>query len=188
MNAPDLGELLRVEGGRVLATLIRLTGDIDLAQDALQDAVVVALERWRTEGVPESPGAWLTTVARNRALDRLRREAKRRQKETEALLSFVPNENDDRLQLIFTCCHPALSLEARVALTLRLIGGLTTADIARLFLQPEATVAQRITRAKKKIAVARIPYRIPRGQRTAESDGGRSRRHLPHLHWRPPCP
>lgn len=161
MNAPDLGELLRDEGGRVLATLIRLTGDIDLAEDALQDAVVVALERWRTAGIPECPGAWLTTVARNRALDRLRREAKRHQKETEALLSFVPNENDDRLQLIFTCCHPALSLEARVALTLRLIGGLTTADIASLFLQPEATVAQRITRAKKKIAVARIPYRIP---------------------------
>lgn len=161
MNPPDLGELLRDEGGRVLATLIRLTGDIDLAEDALQDAVVVALERWMTAGIPESPGAWLTTVARNRALDRLRREAKRRQKETEALLSFVPNENDDRLQLIFTCCHPALSLEARVALTLRLIGGLTTMDIARLFLQPEATVAQRITRAKKKIAVARIPYRIP---------------------------
>ncbi|CAN5262797.1 RNA polymerase sigma factor [soil metagenome] len=161
MNPPDLGELLRVEGGRVLATLIRVTGDIDLAEDALQDAVVVALERWRTAGIPESPGAWLTTVARNRALDRLRREAKRRQKETEALLSFVPNESDDRLQLIFTCCHPALSLEARVALTLRLIGGLTAADIARLFLQPEATVAQRITRAKKKIAVVRIPYRIP---------------------------
>jgi RNA polymerase sigma-70 factor (ECF subfamily) len=144
-----------------LATLIRLVGDIDLAEEALQEASLVALRSWEVDGVPANPGAWLTTVARNRALDFLRREAKRRAKETEALLSFVPSEEDDRLQLIFTCCHPALSLEARVALTLRLIGGLTTAEIARLFLQAESTVAQRITRAKKKIAVARIPYRVP---------------------------
>ncbi len=156
-----LEDILRDEGGRVLATLIRLTGDIDLAEEALQDALVAALQLWTREGIPQNPGAWLTTVARNRALDHLRREAKRRQKETEALLSFVPGHGDDRLQLIFTCCHPALSLEARVALTLRLVAGLTTADIGRLFLQPETTVAQRITRAKKKISVARIPYRIP---------------------------
>ncbi len=156
-----LEEVLREEGGRVLATLIRLTGDIDLAEEALQDALMVALESWQTEGLPHNPGAWLTTVARNRALDNLRRESRRRQKETEALLSFVPSEGDDRLQLIFTCCHPALSLEARVALTLRLVAGLSTSDIARLFLQPEATIAQRISRAKKKISLARIPYRVP---------------------------
>ncbi len=156
-----LEEVLRDEGGRVLATLIRLTGDIDLAEEALQDALMVALESWQSEGLPHNPGAWLTTVARNRALDNLRRESRRRQKETEALLSFVPSEGDDRLQLIFTCCHPALSLEARVALTLRLVAGLSTSDIARLFLQPEATIAQRISRAKKKISLARIPYRVP---------------------------
>lgn len=156
-----LEDVLRNEGGRVLATLIRLTGDIDLAEEAMQDALMVALESWQTEGIPQNPGAWLTTVARNRALDYIRREAKRRQKETDALLSFVPSEGDDRLQLIFTCCHPALSLEARVALTLRLVGGLSTPEIAQLFLQPETTIAQRISRAKKKISLARIPYRVP---------------------------
>ncbi len=158
-------EILRIEGGRVLATLIRLTGAFDLAEDALQDAVVTALEKWRREGLPENPAAWLTTVARNKALDRLRRESRREAKERESYeLLAEPAEapdGDDRLRLIFTCCHPALSAEAQVALTLRTIAGVTTPEIARAFLVAEPTMGQRISRAKKKIAVAKIPYRIP---------------------------
>ena len=154
----------------MLATLIRLTGDIDRAEDALHDAVVAAADTWRRDGVPDRPGAWLTTVARNKALDRLRREARRAPKEEEAfrLLSegSVMNDNDtdnrdDRLRLLFTCCHPALSPESQVALALRTICGLTTIDIARVFLVPEATIGQRISRAKAKIAKAHIPYRVP---------------------------
>ena len=160
-----LDEVVRIEGGRVLATLIRLCGDFDLAEDALQDAVVVALERWNRIGVPDNPGAWLTTAARNKALDRLRREARRSGKETEAfrMLAEPPDrsQGDDRLRLIFTCCHPALAPAARVALTLHTIGGLTTNEIARAFLVPDPTMGQRISRAKRKIAVARIPYRVP---------------------------
>ncbi|MGZ8785620.1 MAG: RNA polymerase sigma factor [Acidimicrobiia bacterium] len=160
-----LDEVVRIEGGRVLATLIRLCGDFDLAEEALQDAVVVALERWPQTGLPDNPGAWLTTAARNKALDRLRREAHRSEKETEAFRMLAeppaPPHSDDRLRLIFTCCHPALSPAARVALTLRTIGGLTTTEIARTFLVPEPTMGQRISRAKRKIAVARIPYRVP---------------------------
>ncbi len=158
-------EIIRIEGGRVLATLIRLTGDFGLAEDALQDAAVVALEQWNRSGPPDNPAAWLTTVARNKALDRLRREARRSHKETEAFQMLAdppdPPRGDDRLRLIFTCCHPALAPATRVALTLRTIGGLTTTEIARAFLVPEATMGQRISRAKRKIAVARIPYRLP---------------------------
>jgi RNA polymerase sigma-70 factor, ECF subfamily len=163
----SLDEIIRVEGGQVLATLIRLTGDIDLAEDALHDAVVVAVEVWGRSGLPAKPGAWLTTVARNKALDRLRREAARTPKESEAfrLLSDdstpVAVDGDDTLRLLFTCCHPALSPEAKVALALRTICGLTTAEIARVFLLPEPTIGQRISRAKSKIAEARIPYRVP---------------------------
>ncbi|MGH8925242.1 MAG: RNA polymerase sigma factor [Acidimicrobiia bacterium] len=154
--------MIRIEGGRVLATLIRFTGDIDLAEDALQEAAIVALERWTGEGVPSNPGAWLTAVARNKALDRIRRDARRRDKEIEAHYGrSLEIEDDDSLRLIFTCAHPALSIEARIALTLRLIAGLKTQEIAGLFLVPEATVGQRISRAKKKIALARIPYRVP---------------------------
>ena len=154
----------------MLATLIRLTGDIDRAEDALHDAVVAAADTWRRDGVPDKPGAWLTTVARNKALDRLRREARRAPKEEEAfrLLSegSAMDDNDtdnrdDRLRLLFTCCHPALSPESQVALALRTICGLTTVDIARVFLVPEATIGQRISRAKAKIATAHIPYRVP---------------------------
>lgn len=162
---PTVEETLRIEGGRVLATLIRLTRDFQLAEDALQDAALVALEIWQREGVPHNPAAWLTTVARNKALDRLRRESTRRKRETEAssLLADQPPPPpiDDRLRLIFTCCHPALSLEARVALTLRTIGGLSTSEIARAFLVAEATMGQRLSRAKRKISLARIPYRVP---------------------------
>ena len=151
----------------MLATLIRLTGDIDRAEDALHDAVVTAAEAWRRDGVPDKPGAWLTTVARNKALDRLRREAKRKPKEEEAfrlLTDGAPEEDghgDDRLRLLFTCCHPALAHESQIALALRTICGLTTAEIARFFLAPEPTVGQRISRAKAKIAKAHIAYRVP---------------------------
>jgi RNA polymerase sigma-70 factor (ECF subfamily) len=159
-------ETLRVEGGQVLATLIRLTGDIDVAEDALQEAALVALEKWRHAGVPDNPGAWLTTVARHKALDHLRREGRRRDKENEAAITMLDSaaerpDPDDRLRLIFTCCHPSLSPETRVILTLRTIGGLSTPEIARAFLMPDATIGQRISRAKKKISVAAIPYRLP---------------------------
>lgn len=167
-SAPSsLEETIRTEGGRVLATLIRLTGDMGLAEDALQDAAIAALSAWGEQGIPANPAAWLTTTARNRALDRLRRERSRTAKETEAMRMLdqgptdPPDGRDDRLRLIFTSCHPALSPEARVALSLRTVGGLTTTEIARAFLVPESTMGQRISRAKKKIATARIPYRIP---------------------------
>jgi RNA polymerase sigma-70 factor (ECF subfamily) len=167
--ADPLAETIRVEGGRVLASLTRTLGRLDLAEDAVQDAAVVALERWPRDGVPDDPRAWLTVVARNRALDRLRREAKRAGKEAMTVDLFagepsrVPDSvvRDDQLRLIFTCCHPALALEARVALSLRTLCGLSTAEIARALLVPEPTMAKRLVRAKGKIAGARIPYRVP---------------------------
>lgn len=161
-----LEEVLRIEGGQVLSTLVRLTRDWDLAEDALQDAALVALEKWPVEGVPDNPVAWLTTVARNKALDRIRRESTRPDREMAAMTRILTDagahhESEDTLRLMFTCCHPALSLEAGVALTLRTVAGLSTTEIARAFLVPEATMGQRISRAKKKISVARIPYRVP---------------------------
>ncbi|MEQ7004997.1 sigma-70 family RNA polymerase sigma factor [Actinopolymorpha sp. B17G11] len=157
------------EWGQVVATLIRITGDWDLAEDSAADAFATALERWRRDGIPRSPGAWLTTTARNRATDRIRREATGNAKLRQAALlardgdePAEPDEvQDDRLRLIFTCCHPALPFEGRVALTLRTLTGLTTAEIARAFLVPEPTMYQRLTRAKKKIREAAIPYRVP---------------------------
>ena len=165
----DIAAIFRAESGRSVATLVRLFGSIDIAEEAVQDAFAVAIERWPSAGLPPNPGAWITTTARNRAIDRLRRESSRHDRHAQAALLHADNEpiepvgpvKDDRLRLIFTCCHPALAPEAQIALTLRLLGGLQTPEIARAFLVQEATMAARITRAKKKIAAAKIPYRVP---------------------------
>ncbi|MGW5715905.1 RNA polymerase sigma factor [Amycolatopsis sp. NPDC003865] len=161
-----VARLVRDEGTRVLATLVRVTGSVDLAEDAVQDAVVRALETWPRDGVPDNPRGWLLVAARRRAVDVVRREAKRLGKEAVAMPAVDPSPDpvavrDDLLRLVFTCCHPALSLDAQVALALRTLGGLSTLEVARALLVPEATMAKRLTRAKQKIAQARIPYRVP---------------------------
>ena len=181
---PALEHLLRTESGRVLGGLVRRFGDLDLAEDAFQEACVEALQRWPVDGVPTNPAAWLTTVARNRAIDRVRRERQRLGKEadslglregdeplaapgTDAWTEGDPDDEgplaDDQLQLVLLCCHPALAEDAQVALTLRAVCGLTTAEVAAAFLVPEPTMAQRVVRAKRKIALARIPFRLPEG-------------------------
>jgi RNA polymerase sigma-70 factor (ECF subfamily) len=160
-----IDRLFRRESGRAVASLIRVLGDFDLAEEAVQEAWLVAVERWPAEGVPRNPGAWITTTARNKAIDRLRRARVLQDKlaELEALTTGQEGEEvpDDRLRLMFTCCHPALAAEARVALTLRTLGGLSTQEIARAFLVAEPTMAQRLVRAKRKIAAAGIAYRVP---------------------------
>ena len=174
LDAAEIEHVFRKESGQAVASLIRVFGDIDLAEDAVQDAFVAAVQKWPVDGLPPSPGGWIMTTARNRVVDRLRRESRGRELLSEAgplmLLRHddhpkLPEEvgpvQDDRLRLIFTCCHPALSMEAQVALTLRLLGGLSTEEVARSFLVAEPTMAQRLARAKRKIKAARIPFRVP---------------------------
>jgi RNA polymerase sigma-70 factor (ECF subfamily) len=169
LSTTEIARVFTEEYGRAVAVLVRVFGDIDIAEEAVQDAFTTAVQRWPESGLPPSPAGWIITTARNRAIDRLRREASRADRHAEAALLHAradePDEElavrDDRLRLIFTCCHPALATGAQVALTLRLLGGLTTAEIASAFLVPEPTMAQRLVRAKGKIRKARIPYRVP---------------------------
>lgn len=166
----SIAQIVRTEGGRVVATLFRMTRDLDVAEDAFADASLVALERWPVDGIPERPGAWLTTVARRKAIDALRREVRRRRKEEEAAMAALSADEDplpyhtvrdDQLRLIFTCCHPALAPTARSALALRVLCGLTTTEIARAFLVAEPTMGQRISRAKAKVAATGMGLRVP---------------------------
>ena len=174
MAGPELvavDRVFREESGKAVATLVRLFGDIDVAEEAVQDAFMVATEKWPESGLPPNPAGWIVTTARNRAIDRLRRESSREDRHGQAMALQASEEpelptepvSDDRLRLIFTCCHPALEPAAQVALTLRLVGGLQTPEIARAFLISEPTLAQRLVRAKRKIKAANIPYRVPRG-------------------------
>ncbi|HXV71328.1 MAG TPA: RNA polymerase sigma factor [Acidimicrobiia bacterium] len=168
VGSAEIEKVFKEESGRAVATLVRRFGDIDIAEEAVQEAFIEAFKRWPADGLPPSPAGWIITTARNRAIDNLRRESKRDDRQRQAQDLISPDEpeeieivDDDQLRLIFTCCHPALSPEAQVALTLRLIAGLQTPEIARAFLTTEPTMAQRIVRAKRKIKKAKIPYRIP---------------------------
>ena len=196
----ELTELVRASGRDVLATLARWTGNLALAEDAVQDATVRALETWPRDGVPDSPVAWLRTVARRRAVDLIRREAARGDKETAAMQVVIPDEEpepsavaDDLLRLVFTCCHPSLAPETQVALSLRTLCGLTTPEVARALLVSEASMAKRLTRARQKILQAHIPYRVPAADELPAAVGGGARDDVPGLqrgvrrHVRPPA-
>ena len=183
--AETLEHVFHDEYGRIIATLIRISGSFDHAEEALQDAFVAAATHWEKEGTPRNPGAWLTTTAHRKLLDAFRRENTKAEKRPEleyeaarlkpyddSLMELPPEYPDDRLRLIFTCCHPALNQEAQIALTLRTLGGLNTEEIARAFLIPESTLAQRLVRAKNKIRLARIPYEVPARNARREARGG----------------
>ena len=184
----DVDRVFRAEHGRAVAVLTRVFGDLDVAEDAVQEAFAEALRSWPEAGVPPAPAGWIITTARRRAIDRLRREAARADRHAQVALLHAREDaaeeddvEDERLRLIFTCCHPALAPAAQVALTLRLLGGLSTVDVARAFRVPEATMAQRLVRAKQKIRAARIPYRVPGCGRAARAAAHRARRRLPDL-------
>jgi RNA polymerase sigma-70 factor (ECF subfamily) len=179
LDGEEVGRIFREESGRSLAALIGVFGDLDLAEDAVQEAFAVALGRWPGDGVPPNPGGWITTTARHQAIDRLRRESRGRELLSEVAVLSAGSDGpgrpqevgpvpDDRLRLIFTCCHPALSTQAQVALTLRLLGGLSTKEVARSFLVAEPTMARRLVRAKHKIKAAKIPYRVPEAHELPE--------------------
>ncbi len=172
LDQAEVGRIFREESGRSVAALIRVFGDIDVAEDAVREAFAVARRKWPGDGLPPNPGGWITTTVRKRAINRLRRESRGRELLSEVAVLSPGNDpdmaeevgsvQDDRLRLIFTCCHPALSTEAQVALTLRLLSGLSTKEVARSFLVAEPTMAQRLVRARRKIKAAQIPYRVPR--------------------------